>query len=65
MFQAGVAWEMFDDTTLVVSLSYKWRIHFQFGLCSESLPTKEALKPFPATSTQRPELPGLINPDPH
>lgn len=35
MFQADVAWEMFDDTTLEVSLSYKWRIHFQFGLCSE------------------------------
>lgn len=49
MFQAAVAWEMFDDTTLEVSLSCKWSIHFQFGPGSGSLPTKESVKTFPAT----------------
>ena len=63
MFQAAVAWEMFDDTPLEVSLFCKWSIHFQFGLGSGSLPTKESFKTFPATSMQRPELPGLMNPD--
>lgn len=31
----------------------------------ETLSTKETLKLFPATSMQRTELPGLMNPDSH
>lgn len=55
-----MAWAMFNDIVTVPANAGSI-----FSLDSdqeETLPTKEALKSFPATSMQRPELPPLMNP---
>ena len=60
MFQTAVAWMMFNDTVTVLA-----KAGSIFRLDSdqeETLATKKALKPFPATNMHRPELPRLLNP---